>query len=264
MRSSVSTVYKQIKMSDTFCICGMKTVVDEPVSTFSTVLEFLFSVVISICGVTVNYRFRKKLQEEKRNRPIGRKGNVIEPIMSWFCILQIIFWPYELSYLWIVNNEIIHSDQMPTWLCPVLYSIMRFGRMCVAYNSLFAALIRYLYIVHQQRSNQWDFEKTGKRFQIASISIPIAMETIGIFTQSFTELSKSSDRFEDCIVSYAGSNSTSNVELPTSLLVRLTMQYLPEPLVLTIRYIYLTISVVILMNITEAFLYLKVFQSMRR
>ena len=251
-------------MSDSFCICLYQTFIDEPVSTVWTVLEFLFSIVISICGVTVNYRFRKKLQEEKRNTPIGRKGNVIEPVMRWYCILQIIFWPYELLFLWINFNEIIPTDQMPTWLCSVLYNIIKFGRMCIAYNSLFVAIIRYVYIVHPKRSNQWDFEKSGKRFQIASIAIPIAMETIGAFTNPQTLYSTSSDRFEDCIVSYGGLNSTDNVELPKPAAVELTMHYFPESLVLTICYIYITISVIVLMNITEGFLYFKIFQSVRR
>ena len=85
----------------------MKTFVDDSVSTLSTVLDFVFSVLISVCGVIVNYRFRKKLKEEKRNTPPGRKGNVIEPIMSWYCILQMIFWPYELLLLWMGFNGVI-------------------------------------------------------------------------------------------------------------------------------------------------------------
>ena len=257
-------VSEQIKMKDTFCICLLKTFIDRPVSTLSTILEFLFSVVISIVGVIVNYRFSKKLKQERKNRPIGRKGNVIEPVMRWFCIVQIIFWPYELLVFWMMFNEIIPTDQMPNWLCYVSLNILKFGRMYIAYNSLFIALIRYYYIVHQQRANQWDFERTGKWFQIASIAVPIAMETIGLFTNNYTEYTKSSDRFDDCAASYQGLNGTDNATLPQSIVVELTMQYLPESLVLTIFYIYTTISMVVLMNITEGFLYFKIFQSVRR
>jgi hypothetical protein len=71
-------------MPDIFCACLYKAVINIPVSLWSTVLEFLFSVIISVCGEIFNYRFMTKLKEEKRKTPIGRKGNVIEPIMRWY------------------------------------------------------------------------------------------------------------------------------------------------------------------------------------
>ena len=188
----------------------MKTFVDDPVSTLSTALDFLFSVLISVCGVIVNYRFRQKLKEEKRNTPAGRKGNVIEPIMSWYCILQMIFWPYELLFLWICFNGVITSDQMPSWLFYLLFLLMRSGRMCIAYNSLFVAFIRYLYIVHRQKANQWNFERTSRWFQIASISIPVVLETLYFFTSDFSEYSTLSDRFDDCLASLDASYTTKN------------------------------------------------------
>ena len=75
-------------MQDPFCACIYKTFVDTPISTWSTILELIFSLLIGVCGGTVNYRFVKKLQEEKRNTPMGRKGNVIEPVIRWNCTFQ--------------------------------------------------------------------------------------------------------------------------------------------------------------------------------
>ena len=247
-----------------FCICNYKTFINEPVSTWSTILEFLFSFVISIFGVTVNYRFRKKLQEERRNRPIDRKGNVIEPVMRWHCILQILYWPYELLWLWISFNEIIPTDHLPNWLCNLLYTILIMGRRIISYNSLFIALVRYLYIVHWKRANQWDFERTGKRFQIASIAIPVAMQTIAMYVDPLTQFSESSDRFVDCIASYQGLNGTANVVLPRPVGLELTLHYLPAPLVVIIYYISETIAIVVGLNLVEVYLYYQIFQSMHR
>ena len=239
----------------------MKAFVDEPVSTLSTILDFLLSVLISVCGVILNYRFRKKLKEEKRNTPAGRKGNVIEPIMSWYCILQMIFWPYELLFLWIWSNGVITSDQMPSWLFYLLTLLMRFGRMCIAYNSLFVAFIRYLYIVHRQKANQWNFERTSRRFQIASISIPVVLETVYFFTADFSEYSTISDRFDDCLASFDASYTTKNVR-PFGL--ELSLRVFPLPLVLMLRYICLIITIIVACNVAEVFLYINIFQSMQR
>ena len=251
-------------MANRFTTCFYKSFIDKPVSTWSTVLEFLFSFVISIFGVTLNYRFSTKLQEERRNRPIGRRGNVVEPVMRWYCILQIFFWPYELLWLWINFNEIIPTDQLPSWLGGMLYQIMIFGRRILAYNSLFVALVRYVYIVHQQKANQWDFENTGKRFQIASIAIPVAMQTIGVFVDPLTLFTESSDQFSECIAFYQGLNGTDNVVIPRPATLELTLHYLPAPLVLLIYYIYETISITVGFNIIEVFLYYQIFQSVNR
>ena len=79
-------------------------------------------------------------------------------------------------------NGVIPSEQIPYWLCYLLLWLMRIGRMCIAYNSLFVAFIRYLYIVHREKANQWNFERTSRRFQIASIAIPVVLQTVYIFT----------------------------------------------------------------------------------
>ena len=68
--------------------CLMGAFVEHPVALWSTILEF---VAIVTCGLALNYRFLMKLKEEKRNRPLGRKGNVIEPIVSASCMFQMIY-----------------------------------------------------------------------------------------------------------------------------------------------------------------------------
>ena len=236
----------------------------EPISIWSTVLEFLFSLLISITGVVLNYRFLRKLKEEKRNTPVGRRGNVVEPVMHWFCILQIIYWPYRLLVLWTLLNEMIPSVAMNEWLCTVLTFISKLGRECIAYNSLFVALIRFIYIIVPKKANQLDFEKTSKKFQIASIAVPTAWGAIGWFTLKGMPVFESWDRFKDCLAFNEGSNSTDNFEMPTRLTYELTAQFLPEPLIAAIRYIYLGTTIIIAMNIPEVFLYFSIFKNMER
>ena len=78
------------------CACIYESFADEPGTIWTTLLELIFSVFVVVCGVTVNVIFMKKLQNEKRNAPINRKGNVIEPIMSLVGWIQIIYWPFFL------------------------------------------------------------------------------------------------------------------------------------------------------------------------
>jgi len=235
----------------------------KPVSNWSTVLEFLFSVIILVCGITLNHNFLKKLREEKRKTPLNRKGNVIEPIMRWFCAVQIIYWPYHLLFFWNINNEIIPSEKMNGWWCIATIQIVKFGRMVIGYNSLFVALIRYIYIVHHQKSNQWEFQKVGRLFQAASIGVPIMMESVSVFTNSNLEYT-TQPKFNECIDFYQRLNNSNAIDIPRPVTVKWTMEYIPESVVLGIYYFYLSISAVVFLNVTEGFCYLRIHQSISR
>ena len=244
-------------MKEKHIICRYQFFVDKPVETWSTILELLLVILVIVIGVAVNYKFLKGLKEERRSRPLGRKGNVIEPLMRWFCIGQLIFWPLDLLFYWIATNEIIPAEEMPSWLLYLCYEPMRFGRSYLAFNSVFVAMIRYCYIVNHQKLNQWEFEKVGRLFQIASITIPFALETIGTFT--FTG--------DFCRFKYHLENpqeTLRNDVLSQKETVEWTLNYFPESLVYTIGYIYATIKVMVVCNIIEAFIYSKKFQNMTR
>ena len=111
-------------MTDDFCICFHKAVVERPVETWSTLLEFLALMVITAIGLYLNNKFLSKLEKERRETPLGRKGNVIAPIMRWFLNFQVVFWPYNLFYRWFTTNDLLFPEMLPTWLCySIPYSI---------------------------------------------------------------------------------------------------------------------------------------------
>ena len=253
-----------IKMQGGKCICIYKFLIAKSVTTFSTILEFIFLIIVVACGVLVNLRYRNALREEKRNMPISRRGNLIEPVMSWYWVLQILFWPYDLFLLWISTNELISSESLPSWLCHILLQALKTGRMCIAYNSLFVSLIRYLYIVHHQRSNQWNYKTVSNFFKIISILFPIMMEIVSYVAVPF-QLNNKSDELIDCLANSQGLNSTAQSELLAySEVVDWTMQHLPISLVYVASFMYGILSSVVWLNITEAFLYLSIFRIMKR
>ena len=183
--------------------------------------------------------------------------------MRWFCVIQMIYWPYHLLFFWIQSNEIIPSQYMNGWWCYLFFGVIKFGRLCIACNSIFVALIRYVYIIYQKKSNQWDFEYVGRVFRIASVAVPILIETIGLFTNSFkgfTEL----DTFLECIASYQGQNSTDNIQIPTPYFLALTKTVFPEWMVLTVYYVYIMIFFAVGSNLIEGFFYFRIFRNIKR
>ena len=252
-------------MRKSTCKCLYSQFIDIPITPLSMVLEFLCSLVIVILGLILNFRYRKKLKEEKQNRPLDRKGNVIEPIMRWYLLLASFYWPTQMLFMWINSNEIISSDWFENcYLVMFMFNFVRIGRSIIAYNSFFVCLIRYVYIVHHQKSNQWNFDKVGRRFQIASIAIPFSMEIMRIFTEVDVPGLKSTERYQQCVAINEGLGNTTYIEFPPPRLVAFTQQFLTQTLVDIIYYTYVIVIGLIGSNIIEGYFYRKIFQTIKR
>ena len=251
-------------MPDIVCTCVFESYIDPPMSVWTLSLDFLLSLLIGALGVIVNYKFIKKLQKEKRSIPEGRKGNVIEPVMQLFCKVQIIYWPYYLLYFWLSLNGIIPSSFMSNWSCILGgWAAIKFGRNIIAWNSFFVALIRYTYIVHREKSNQWDFDRLGKWFGVSSIGVPIVYNTIDVLTNGMWEY-QHGDAFKDCIFLHLGLNNTNNITIPNIYPYAWTVEYLPQSLILIIYCIVWVLKVLIYGNIADGCFYLSIFRSIKK
>ena len=251
-------------MPDIVCTCMYEAYIDPPMSVWTLILDFLCSLVIGVLGVIVNYKFIRKLQKEKQSKPQGRKGNVIEPVMQLFCKVQIIYWPYYLLYIGLSLNGIIPSSLISDWSCTLgATAAIKFGRNIIAWNSFFVAFIRYTYIVHREKSNQWDFDRVGKWFGAASIGIPIVYNTIDVLTNGMWEY-QLGDAFKDCIFLQLGLNNTNNITIPNIYPYAWTVEYLPQSLILSIYYAVWVLKVLTYGNIADSFFYLSIYRCIKR
>ena len=253
------------------CLCTYIGFWYNPSSALFATIEFLvICLIFSLC-VIVNSKFRKKLKEEKKNRPFGRKGNVIEPLMSWYCVILMFGTTYCQLIHWQFVNEIIPFHLIPEWVCIVLTTLERSLVSIILSNSLFTVLIRYVYIVHHQKANTWEFDKVGKNFQLASIVIPTGMEIVHLCTNSRdiyltkNTLEMGMAKFEGCNNSFMDSNSTIN---PTS-----SNEFIPNHFVqtlfshdvaLAVYYFYVVVYAAITLNIVDGYLYIKIFRCIKR
>ena len=251
------------------CRCIYAWNVYNSYSTFSIVFEFLFSLILAIIGLLVNLKFKKKLEDERKARPLGRKGNVIEPIMRWYQIVVMTFWTYVLLFFWLWGHEILPSEWFQNcWLLNITMNILRVGRSIIAYNSFFTALIRYFYIVHHERANLWEFDNVGRIFQAMSIVVPICMEVVRFFTEEDipTNSLKSTDRFKNCLAFHENWNDTTMTSLTAPIPVSLdvSLKLFPRWLVDALYYIWFAITALIYSNTLEGYLYVKIFQTIKR
>ena len=240
----------------TFCACVYIGLTPNSLNIW-TVLGFLLSVSVMICGIRINYKFFINLKIERRNTPLGRKGNVIEPIMSWHCKTQIFYWSFYLLYF--ATIAYIPEIWMNSIWCDILFHFMLTGRLIVAYNSLFVVLIRYLYIVHNQRANQWHFEKVGNWFRVLSVIIPALISIFGVFFLTL-EMYTHNPKFEKCYFSQKVMEEVQRFQ-PTYIWLS---NYLPEPVMRTFYYLTMLLKAIGFINIIEAYFYYNIYQSITK
>ena len=252
-------------MYGSVCECIYKQFINTHVTTLWVVLDFIFTLIVIVIGLIVTCRFRQKLKEEKRTVLPGRKGNVIEPIMRWYLVFTIFYWPYSMICYWIMHNEFVPSSWLNNcWLLNLTLQPIKIGRLIIAYNSFFVSLIRYLYIVHPTKSNQWDFQKTARIFQVGSIVLPIALDAILLVTGDYPWRNNPSDSFKECVAVTEGLNSTTSFILPEPVVSGLVSQVVPRELMTTINVFCSILTLLIGSNTVEGYFYFKMFQSAKR
>ena len=244
-----------------FCLCLRESRLEHPVTLLSTIAEFIFSAVLSIMGVLINWKLWKQLQLERKHKPIGRKGNVIEPIMRWFCIHQMFYSPIYFIFYWMRANGVLPLD-IPSWLCMAMSDTVHLGRIVTSFNSLFVVIVRYIYIVHDGKVNQWHFERVGRRFQIASMVIPLFITAIMLWSVDPFLFMKRYEIISNCPNVY--NDSLKQNEEIISVRVQSSNIYLPEAIVSSIGIFCSLILTLVSLNVVDAFLYFKIFRKIKR
>jgi len=153
---------------------------------------------------------------------------------------------------------------MNGWWCNVIMQItIKFGRTYIGWISFFVALIRYIYIVHRETSNQWDYERVGKLLKMISVVVPTVFDSIAFFVNPYKQYQKG-EKFKNCISDYLGSNTTINITSINGYPYTWTLQYIPENIVLGIYYTLVVVSVIIILQFAEGFFYFEIYRTIKR
>ena len=143
-----------------------------------------------------------------------------------------------------------------------MYDTVIAGRTITSFNSFFIAIIRYIYIVHDVKANQWHFEKVGRGFQVASVIVPLVLATLIIFMFDPLLVLDQEETFKQCPNVYNATVHES--EVLKSFRMQLSNRYLPEKIVNFIGILSVAITVLVFLNAIEAILYVQIFRKMRR
>ena len=156
-------------------------------------------------------------------------------------------------------NGVIPVEWMNGIWCSIATHLIMAGRLSCCYNSIFVVLIRYTYIVHYKRANQWSFEKVGNLFRNLSILVPWLFSILGLFFGT-GEMYTYNPKFEKC---YFSQHVTEDVKRYKPLYVW-TLSILPEAMVKTIRWIRLVLLGIGASNMVEIYMYLSIYGAIKR
>ena len=159
-------------LPDRACYCILHAMFGTAKSTTSQTLVVIATIFIAISSPAVNIRWYKILQHEKRTTPISRKGNVAYPILTLYSVVQVFSIPLVI-YHTVLQLGFIESSWHPPWLCYIGKTITFMFGSYVSFHSYFTAMVRYGFIIHESKVNNFGIQKTKAVFLYASVLVPV-------------------------------------------------------------------------------------------
>ena len=106
---------------------------------------------------------------------IRKEDGILKKLTRNFMVSQLISWPLYFSLISITN--FIHSfpPVIVQWLCPVLWFVLYFSLSLCFSHSFMTSIMRYFFIVHNERAQLLGKEKAKKLFHMISILIPLLL-----------------------------------------------------------------------------------------
>ena len=137
---------------------------------FSTELDFVIIIIVSILGILINQKFLNDMKDDSRKS----SPSLIDDVMVSRTKSRMIVLP---AYM-LLNWSLTLNYQLPDWfyqaLCYEQYNGM-FWRFYFNVSSLIISLIRYFFIVYNENVLLLGKEKVKNFFYFLSVMIPLIM-----------------------------------------------------------------------------------------
>ena len=137
---------------------------------FSTEIDFAIIILVSILGIVVNRKFLKDMKDDSRKSSPSLIDDVMvfrtKSIMMVIPTFMFLHWSLTLNY------------QFPNWfyhaLCYEQYNAM-FWRFYFGFTSLIISLMRFFFIIYNEKVLLLGKQRVKKFFYFLSISAPLIM-----------------------------------------------------------------------------------------
>ena len=133
------------------------------------IIFFLLRVPIVILGVISHLKLLSLMKTER--------GLVME-VTYLFSVAQMTFWPFW--WLFTTSTDFIHplNEVFGQWFCDFGALIIHLGRNVIAFHSVVVAIMRYYFIVHQDKVDRYGKHKVKRIFFWMSFIVPLVIVII--------------------------------------------------------------------------------------
>ena len=231
-------------------------------------MDYVVWTSIYLVGLAINLKLLKV------NNLEGRKngGHLTQQVTKVFTMSQIILWPMiTWVALDVTSSLTLLPDVFDSWICFAMKSAVHWFRLYLGFNSLVVAAMRYTFIVHDTKVAAFGKERARKIFLHASLIIPIAITilneaVLGMAIEARPLLSKCLHNygyFESNGTQHLGEGDADNGNhyLPIYMFFKNTF---PRQLMTILHPFSTVLYLLVLSNIVEGCLYIKIFLHIKR
>ena len=201
---------------------------------------------------------------------IKNDDTILNDITRFYVRMQMVFHPLSVAFM--ASTDFIHplSKVIGQWYCSLGWFAFDIGYKFIAFHSFSTALMRYVFIFHQEKVEKYGKEKIKRIFYYLAVAIPVIVSILNL-VQAHEVGHRSS--INKC---YGTHHKAFLLDTSPILSVQRTFWnpedyelkgYLNFTLAITRRIfkIFTTcVSLLATLNLTEAFLYYKIISYMNR
>ena len=161
------------------CSCAFDLIMPDTSTPLSMTIHIISNVFLVISGFMINLKLYKDLQAEHRiARGKRERGNILYYTLTTYSIVQITVRPLGRIYMTIVVCGLLDPIRYSFWMCHITRWMLLTQESYLAFHSLSSALVRYAFIMHENKVNRFGAEKTQKFFQYVSVLFPVVLMSL--------------------------------------------------------------------------------------
>ena len=233
---------------------------------YSCGVDLIIITTISVLIVAINSKYLKDMNEDDKTRPPGTPPCLISDVMRFRTKLGMIQTPFYYYLAWIL----IQGFDLPDWfyhaLCNTEPYFRLFSFFYFSSTSLIISLMRYVYIVHNQKVLEFGKETAKRMFYNFSVGVPMLLgalhaATIPMPPASYNVAHRVCNAFHE--TSYNMTCGVTGLKDDCNPVLTLVLQHVPSYLTSGIGILVKLIYILICTNVLDGFLYFKTFKMIR-
>ena len=205
---------------------------------------------------------------------LKKEGGILKNVTRMFIIAQLTLFTVSMGLVSMTNVFHTFPDMMTDYFCPFLWYVLYLTINIFGFHSFNTALMRYCFIVHTDKVNSMGKEKVKKVFECMSVLIPLLLTTLkaleGSDLDAMSFVNKCyNEHHEVFLRKKATVNvvSTSICDITNYDILRGYDRYIAlgkKYLCLVIRNVTRAIMLVMGSNLSEGFIYYRLFTHMQK